>query len=219
MQTDITFLHTAQVHVQTFEQLVMRNNPDLKTRHIVESDLLENAITNGITPELESKIKALLVTHSQTSQLVVCSCSTLGGIAERTELTDGNFAIRIDRAMADLAVESGKNILVLAALESTLAPTATLMLSSQAKIYCKNRIDYCVVDNSWDFFLNGNTKQYLQRIADVIEEKQESYDCIVLAQASMAGAIKLIAEKRALILSSPEIGVKSLLKKLVKQTI
>jgi hypothetical protein len=57
------------------------------------------------------------------SSVVLCTCSTIGGIAERVE-TQGRFlAMRIDRPMADEAVRLGPSVLIVAALDSTLAPT------------------------------------------------------------------------------------------------
>lgn len=219
MQTDITFLHTAQVHVQTFSDLLHKQSTEFNVKHIVNASLLEDAMQNGLTGKLKSDVTRIIKTSSENSKFVVCTCSTLGEIAEGIVLNNGKFAIRIDRAMADLAVQSANNILVLAALESTLTPTQSLMESSQKTQKTVNNIDYCVIDNSWGYFLNGQFNDYLQSIATVIESKQADYDCIVLAQASMAGATKLITKKRALILSSPSIGVESLVSQLVEQAV
>jgi hypothetical protein len=229
-KNEITFLHTAEVHVATFSDLVTKHQPNhaclstLSTEHIVNSALLEEAMEKGITPELEVKIKTVCLNVAKNAQWVVCTCSTLGQVAEKIQLDNGSFVIRIDRAMTDLAVMSGNRILVLAALQSTLVPTEALMRSSQQKQQTLQGIDYCVVENSWQYFLKGQQRAYLQTIADVIddviEQERTKYDCIVLAQASMAGAIDLIKEikeKGPLILSSPEIGIEALLCKLAEQ--
>jgi len=213
-ETDITFLHTGEVHVQTFSKLLEKHSPNLNVKHIVNSQFLEAAMANGITDTLQSEVSTLLKNAAQTSKLVVCSCSTLGCIAENTVFENGDHALRIDRAMADLAVNSGVKILVLAALQSTIKPTAELMEASQKSQKTANTFDYCVVENSWQYFLNSQYAHYEQAIADIITQKQSGYDCIVLAQASMAGATKRVKEKRALILSSPEIGVKHLIAQL-----
>ena len=215
-KVDITFLHTGEVHVQTFKNLFKQYSQEFNIEHIVNSHMLEDAMENGITEKLETKVSNLLKEASRNSEIVVCSCSTLGCIAENTLLENGHHAIRIDRAMADFAVNNGNKILVLAALQSTIKPTSDLMKTSQQTQNTKNMIDYCVVENCWQYFLSGEYHLYEQAIAEVILQKQSEYDCIVLAQASMAGAGNLIKDKRALILSSPEIGVKNLVEKLIK---
>lgn len=221
MHMDITFIHTAEVHVETFSALVNqynagKDNASITVKHVVNSELLERAVANGISTALTNEVEQLVLSHAKQSKLVVCSCSTLGSIVEAVTLNDGNKAIRIDRAMADVAVQAGQKILVLAALESTLLPTQQLMQSSQLKMATSNSIDYLVVTDSWSYFLAGKQQEYLQTIAEVIEDKQGSYDCIVLAQASMAGAIKHVKQAGPPILSSPEIGVESLMQSLVK---
>lgn len=216
---DITFLHTDDVHIETFSRLIDKQSLSIISRHVVHSELLKEAIDNGLTNGLESSIKSLCLGYGQNSALVVCTCSTLGSIAEQVILDNGQQVVRIDRAMADLAVLSANKILVLAALESTLKPTSSLMNSSQQKRQTQNEIEYCVVDNSWQYFLKGEQHAYFKSIADIIDQKQGDYDCIVLAQASMAGAIDLVLQNRALILSSPEIGIEAVVKKLVKQAV
>ena len=211
---DITFLHTGEVHVKTFTDLLVRHSPNLIVEHIVNSDFLEQAMQLGITETLKTKVANTLKSASESSKLVVCSCSTLGQIAEQTKLNNDQYAIRIDRAMADFAVTTGNKILVLAALQSTIKPTSYLMQTSQQINKTENQIDYFVVEDCWQYFLDGEYLQYEQTIADVISEKQSNYDCIVLAQASMAGASKLVEQNRALIISSPEIGVKNLISRL-----
>jgi len=217
--TDITFLHTADVHVKTFSNLLKKSKSTASVKHIVNTEILDCAVKSGITKQLENEVCELLITEALHSNIVVCTCSTLGGIAEKVAQHSGLNILRIDREMADIAVNSGKQILVLAALESTLQPTKRLMQSSQALQGTNNTIDYMVVEDSWDYFLAGQQHLYLSCIAAKIEKLQARYDCIVLAQASMAGAASLINKKGPLILSSPELGVDALLQKLVQQTV
>ena len=79
MFTDITFIHTAEIHVETFAKLLANAKTDFTVKHIVNSELLESAMVNGISESLENQVKQLVLDQAQQSQLVVCSCSTLGG--------------------------------------------------------------------------------------------------------------------------------------------
>jgi len=215
-QVDITFLHTDQVHVNTFTELFNRYDETVTVAHIVKPHLLEDAIQNGITTRLTERVVDILQQADRHSKLVVCSCSTLGCIAENTLLESGQYALRIDRAMANVAVNEGPRILVLVALKSTLPATTQLMDKSQQIQKSKNTIDYIVIKNSWQYFLNAQYNLYYQAIAKVVKRKQIDYDCVVLAQASMDGAIGLITEDGPLVISSPEIGVKDLLQRLIQ---
>ena len=70
---------------------------------------------------------------SDGAAVVACTCSTIGGIAERTATGGAFTAQRIDRAMAERAVRAGPRVLIAAALESTLEPTTALILSTAAQ--------------------------------------------------------------------------------------
>ena len=133
MPYDIAFLHTAKVHVETFGNLVKELGPNFSVHHVVDESLLKDARKHGITPELEKRIhQAMQDATSTGAKVVVCTCSTIGGIAESSGETSGQgfISMRIDRAMADEAVNTGERILVVAALESTLASTKELLENS-----------------------------------------------------------------------------------------
>lgn len=58
------------------------------------------------------------------ARAVLCTCSTIGGVAEAAGAGSGVAVLRVDRLMAAAAVAAGPRVVVLAALESTLGPTA-----------------------------------------------------------------------------------------------
>lgn len=75
--------------------------------------------------------------------------------------TDGRFtALGIDRGMADRAVLLDPRILVAAALESTLGPTADLMPESAAMQGTQVKIEPILIDSTWSNFLNGDQVAY-----------------------------------------------------------
>jgi hypothetical protein len=62
----------------------------------------------------------------------MCTCSTIGGMAEKTPTHGAFTALRVDGAMAEKAVRTGPRVLIVAALEGTLAPTTALILRAAA---------------------------------------------------------------------------------------
>ncbi len=81
----------------------------------------------------------------EETAVVVCTCSTIGGSAEQTRLPHGQSVLRVDRAMAERAVEIGSRIVVAAALESTLAPTTELIQDVAAQQGARSRSTRCCV--------------------------------------------------------------------------
>ncbi len=221
----LTFLHTADVHVETFENLVTAQDAGTKAEHHVNTKLLEDARQLGAdNPEVIKAVQAEVAQLSNDgASLVVCTCSTIGGIVESLSNNDSYTpqirTQRIDRAMADAAVELHSNkaittkIVVVAALESTLGPTQALIESS-AK--AKGRtIDLSLhhIQEAWQYFEAGDDKSYWKSIAYHLKRLPKA-DVIVLAQASMANAVNFCSNMQTPILSSPSLGVAAALKTL-----
>ncbi|MFD9010351.1 aspartate/glutamate racemase family protein [Streptomyces sp. Sge12] len=198
--TDLLLLHTSPVHVPVFDALRDRNHPGAVLRHLVAPELLDRARTAGP----ESVIPALrrLLTEAGPGAVLV-TCSTIGAAAESLAPALGVPVLRVDRPMAAAAVRAGRRIAVLAALESTLAPTRELLAEEAGERPVSIRTH--VVAGAWERFEAGDTAGYLARVAEAAGSVTGA-DVIVLAQASMAGAADLVTGPVP-VLSSPAPGL------------
>ena len=209
MADTIAFLHTAQVHVQTFERLTREIAPELEVRHLVMEELLHEARATGTdNPMLAARVhEAMRDAASGGAAVVACTCSTIGGMAEQTA-TGGAFAAqRIDRAMADRAVRCGPRVLVAAALESTLEPTTALILSAAAQAGVGVKPSLLLVQDAWAHFEAGDTTRYIETLGDAIQAAATAADVVVLAQASMAPVAAKLVDIGIEVLASPGLGV------------
>lgn len=208
----LVFLHTAAVHVHTFDALLRELRPQVRARHVVREDLLAAAQRNGIEdPSSKNSVAAAVAQLDATpGTVVLCTCSTIGGLAEAAATSTPARLIRVDRAMAEKAVAAGPNILVAAALASTLAPTEALILEAASRAGVNARITRLVVEDAWPFFEQGDFENYLRRIADALCTRVDC-DVVVLAQASMAGAAELCPGLSVPVLCSPRLGLESAL--------
>ncbi len=216
MQQHVTFLHTSPVHVETFERLMQATAPQVKVEHIVNEELLAEAQRVGADdPALVKRVHDAMVEAASTgASIVVCTCSTIGGLAERTPTSDRFAAVRIDRAMADRAVKLGPRILVVAALESTLGPTTKLIEESATVLDAKVEIEHLFVAGAWSYFLANDRAAYVEAIAAAVYAGSRTANVIVLAQASMSPAAVLLGRLGIEILSSPSLGVRSVVERL-----
>ena len=190
----IGFLHTADVHVETFHALTAeRGHEDV---YVVDASLLADARVHGVDAELEDRIAARLrELAAQGPDVIVCTCSTLGGVAERMTLPVP--VLRLDRPMAEAAVTIGGRIAVVAAVASTLAPTRDLLLECDAD--ADVRMAPCL--DAWALFEAGDLDGYRRAVAAHVRTLDA--DVIVLAQASLAPAIALLGDFATPVLSSP----------------
>ena len=218
MQKQVAFLHTSPLHTDTFERLMAEVDPGVKIAHVVREDLLVDAQRVGAEdPALTARVHGAMVdaAASTGATLVVCTCSTVGGAAERTP-TQGRFAaLRIDRAMADRAVLLGPRILVVAALASTVAPTLRLVEESAVSQGVDVDVECLVADGAWAHFVRGDREAYVAAVAAAIRNAApHAASVIVLAQASMAPVAEGLTDLGVPILSSPRLGVEAVIERL-----
>jgi hypothetical protein len=206
----LVFLHTAPANVATFDQLAHQLAPDIPVEHILDESLLADARRSGvITAELADRIRARVLATDSESGVVLCTCSTIGGAAEQIRHPSAGFVQRVDRAMAERAVDLGDRIVVVAALASTLAPTRELILEvAQARDKPVALIEV-LCEGAWSRFEQGDQPGYWQAVANCLRQQAEAGEVIVLAQASMAGAADLCADLPIPILSSPRLGLEA----------
>lgn len=210
----IVFLHTSPVHIATFDGLRDRFAPDLEIRHVVREDLLERAVTQGgVTPAVEATtLAALSELATGDAQIIVCSCSTLGPVAESFDADAPIPVMRIDRPMADNAVMLGNHVAVCGAISTALASTMALLQSSARDM---DRSNVTLIDHlfasAWKYFQQGDMDAYHREVARGLRGAALTADIIILAQASMHGAIAHCPEITIPIWSSPETGFRAAL--------
>ncbi|MFZ5836649.1 MAG: aspartate/glutamate racemase family protein [Pseudomonadota bacterium] len=210
----LVFLHTSPVHTGTFDALRDRFAPGLAIRHVVREDLLHQAVAEGgvtapVTAAARAAFSGLV---DEGAQAVICTCSTIGAVAESFDADAPVPVMRIDRPMADNAVMLGNHIAVCGALSTALAAAMDLMHSSARDM---NRANVTIIDHlfasAWKYFQQGDLDGYHREVARGLRGAALTADVIVLAQASMHGAIAHCPEITIPIWSSPETGFRAAL--------
>ena len=208
---NIAFLHIAQVHVETFEALVQELAPQCKRTHHVAPELLASAQTDGLmsisaqTYEILEKL--------QTTDAVLCTCSTLGPLIDSFAQTNPKV-VRIDRPLMEAAVKSGPKILVGICLESTRDATLALLNGCAKEAEDPTSLEVIMCDAAWPYFAAGDMKAFSAEIDRAIRQsidQENTPDCIILAQAFMGVANDVLTKFGIRILSSPMLALQRLL--------
>ncbi|MEM7294354.1 MAG: aspartate/glutamate racemase family protein, partial [Pseudomonadota bacterium] len=118
---------------------------------------------------------------------VLCTCSTLGSVAEACGRELDLAVTHIDRAMMNLALNCGFRILLIATLTSTLPPSRELLTSMAKDRDLPVEVKSHLIDGAWRHFVRGETRAYLRSVEITLENiDMQCFDACVLAQASMA---------------------------------
>lgn len=201
----LALLHTSPVHVPVFDALRDEIRPGLELRHVVAGELLERARATGpaaVADDVRARVRDAV---DGGARAVLCTCSTIGGVAEAAAAGAGVPVVRVDRPMAGAAVAAGPRVVVLAALESTLGPTVALIEEEAGHAGRSVHVRTVLVGGAWERFEAGDAAGYARRVAHAADAVTGA-DVIVLAQASMAPAERLTAA-RVPVLSSPRWGL------------
>lgn len=210
----IAFLHTAAVHIETFNALGREIAPELSLAHVVREDLLAAAEKAGrVTTALDIRTReAVMALAEGGARVVVCTCSTLGASAEAAARDTSVPVLRIDRPMADLAVLQGHRIGICACVPTTVPNTEALIREAADAVGRDYELKTFLFDDVWTSFREGRLEDYYQGIAARLSDISRDVDVLVLAQASMAPAAALCDGLPVPVLSSPRIGFEAAVK-------
>ncbi|GHH36580.1 hypothetical protein FHS35_006022 [Streptomyces umbrinus] len=199
----LALLHTSPVHIPVFDALRDEDHPALELRHFVSEELLERARSEG--PEaVAGEVRAMLDRAvADGAVAVLCTCSTIGAVAEAAR--PGVPVLRVDRPMAAAAVAAGPRVVVLATVESTLGPTVALVEEEAARAGSPTTVRTLLAADAWDHFKAGDMDAYARAVASAADKVTDA-DAIVLAQASMTPAQHLTTTAVP-VLSSPRPGL------------
>lgn len=201
----LALLHTSPLHIPVFDALRQEHHQDLELRHFVDEELLSRARREGTEAVAGDVRKALHQAVADGARAVLCTCSTIGGVAEEAAAEAGVPVLRVDRPMAAAAVAEGARVVVLATVESTLGPTSSLIEDEARRAGRPVEVRTRLVEGAWELFDAGDVDGCARLVAAVADEVTDA-DAIVLAQVSIAGAQRSVTTSVP-VLSSPGPGL------------
>jgi hypothetical protein len=199
--TLVACLHTAASNVAVLDLAAAPLGVAL--RHAVRDDLLARAeAAGGLTADITAATQVALASLAAAADVVLLTCSTLGPAAEGLHARVP--VLRIDAALAQQAVAQGGKVVVLCAVETTLAPSQSLFARAAAATGATVSVE--LVPDAWAAFRADDTSRYHVLVAAAADRAfAAGADAVALAQASMAGAAALA--KTRLPLTSPAAGL------------
>lgn len=210
MSKKIAIIHTTPVTVAPLKELV--NN-------IIPGAIVYNFVDDSILPELvesmdnkpyvfEKLLQYSKYAEKQGVDIILSACSSVGEFAKYAENKVKVPLVRIDEAMAEDAIKMGNHIFVVATLKTTLGPSYNLLMQKAGNNPDIN-IESVLLDKAYELLQEGKKEEHDRYIAENLKKLAQEGDAVVLAQASMANALKYIPEElHSKILTSTERAVK-----------
>jgi hypothetical protein len=191
----VGFLHTSAAHVATFDALLAKRAPGVGAVHRVDVALLALAARIGAADPAIADAVAAHVSELATHDvgIVLCTCSTIGAIAEHQGRSRAVPVLRVDRPMARVAVALGEPITIVATMAATVASTKALLREEAGRAGIDPELSVAVTAGAWELFEVGALDAYHRAVARTVDELDPGVRVVVLAQASMAPAAALVS--------------------------
>jgi len=143
---------------------------------------------------------------------ILVTCSSIGAAVEKAAETANIPVLRVDQPMADLAVQTGKRIGVIATLQTTLEPTADLVKRRATLAGKEIELTSRLCEGAFEALMSGDAAKHDTLVASALRELSKEVDVILLAQASMARVVDTLneADKIIPIIASPPTAIKYL---------
>lgn len=207
-------IHTSATLIPVFQALCKEYLPGVNTFNIVDDSLVKNIRERGeVTPAIYKRVADYVASAEDSgADYVLVTCSSIGAPVEAAAENAKVPVLRVDQPMADLAVQSGYRIGVIATLQTTLQPTSDLVERRAALIGKDVLLNSVVVDGAFEALMSGDAAKHDELVADALRKLSKEVDVILLAQASMARVLDSLSEtdKTVPIIASPPNAIKYL---------
>jgi Asp/Glu/hydantoin racemase len=213
MPLTIAYIHTSHVLIPLFSELTERELPAVEQFHMVDESLIKNTIrAKGLTKTTIRRVLGMIQSAREGgADAVIVTCSSIGPAASMARVLFDFPVIRVDEAMAETAVRTGRRIGVAATLRTTLEPTVALLREKAVAAHREVDLVELLCEDAFEAVMNGDTGTHDRLLSDSLEHLMSGVDVVVLAQASMARVVASLPPEagRVPILSSPELAVRS----------
>lgn len=200
-------IHTSATLVPVFAELCAKYIPHVKVFNIVDDSLIKNTIACG---ELTADTSRRVVNYADSAQdagadFIMYTCSSIGPAVETAATLSKVPVLRVDQPMADIAVQTGKKIGVVATLATTLNPTSDLVRRRAIAAGKEIELIPVLCEGAFEALMSGDAATHDQKVADALRKLAAEADVILLAQASMARVVETLSDtdKKVPILASP----------------
>jgi Asp/Glu/hydantoin racemase len=210
----LAYIHTVPGLASTFAALSRELLPGVDVFHIVDESLLQNTIRAGsLTQMTTRRLAAYLVSAQEAgADLAMVTCSSVGPAVDISRPMVNIPVYRVDQPMVDQAVRTGSRIGVLATLQSTLNPTASLVRTRAQAAGREVEVVTRLCEGAFDAVVAGDTQTHDALVRQGLEDLAAQVDVVLLAQASMARLADSLPGGSLVVpvLSSPRLAVQHL---------
>lgn len=205
----LAVIHTTPLTVEPLQSLAAELVPGVGVVNFVDDSVLPQLAEGGTVADVTPR----LVQYARFAEevgvdAILSACSSVGEAVPEMTRAVRVPVVRIDEAMAEMAVKRGRSVGVAATLPTTLHPTLRLLEAKARAAGCVLRLHPICVDEAYRRLLAGDQAGHDALLADALSALAADVDVVVLAQASMARTLSALPEHlQEKFLTSPRLGM------------
>jgi glutamate racemase len=207
----VALIHTVGELLPIFKDLCHEILPDATCFHVLDEGLLRTITPSGQLPPRAARRLAELVSRAEDdgADLILVTCSSVSPLVDLVRCQVERPVLKIDEAMADQAVQDADRIGILATTRTALEPVTELILSRAAAQQKQVRTRSHLLDGALAALQAGNSVSHDRQVINGIQELARWADLVVLAQISMARALRSWPESQrpCPVLTSARLGL------------
>ena len=206
----LAIIHTTSATVESMKALVAELLPGSELVNFVDDSILPQMAANGghLADVEERLLHYARFAEKVGADVILEACSSVGEIVAKMQAAVSIPIVRIDEAMADVAVQRGTRLGVAATLQTTLAPTARLLHTKAVAAGREVEITPLLIEGAYQKLMAGDREGHDNLLIEKLQELARETDIVVLAQASMARVLPRIpAAERDKFMSSPRLAM------------
>ena len=171
-----------------FAKPFLEKNPDVEIVNLMDDSLLaDTRKLGGMTPAIARRVmRSALSAQDSGADGILVTCTSVNKATELIKPFLDIPMLNIEEPVADMAVENGSKIGILATLSTS--PDAIGRVINRKAEACGKRIELVnsVVDGAFDILSQGNREKHDEMVREALYKLEKEVDVIAFAQISMS---------------------------------
>jgi Asp/Glu/hydantoin racemase len=153
----VAIIHTSFALVEVLGALVQELLPDVRCINIVDDSLLADVMREGkvCTNVARRMCQYFLAAEEAKASVVLNACSTVSETVDIARSLLKIPIIKVDEPMAELAVQSGERIGVIATVPTTIGPTCRLIERKAKELKKQVAISSNLLEGGFELLMSG----------------------------------------------------------------
>lgn len=212
-QARLGLVHATLNSVQPINEAFREHAPEVKVLNFLDESLIEDLNKQGfVSPDLLRRLAALIEKAEQSKvDGILLTCSSFSTYVPEISRLFQVPVLSADYAMLEQAVMDGTRIGVVATVPAAGPVTEQQLFEIAAEMNRQIEVRTEIVSEAFEALQQGDSERHDTLIHERINLLAETCDLVLLAQFSMARALKTYHGSDVPVLTSPEISIRKIL--------